>query len=152
MVALIELFEPQRIDGARRPKPQRVYVPAAPADDRGVVSHGYDRPVGAPYRPHLSGCDRHHLDPAAERDVVYDFRPREFPRIAEGQPVLGEFLLPPVADHLPEQPVIVADAVAEGRDPAARHALHQTGSEPAETAITERGIGFGAAHPVEIDP
>ena len=47
--------------------------------------------------------------------------------------------------------MIVADAVAEGRDPEARHALHQAGGEPAETAIAERGIGFGAAHPVEID-
>src|SRR3712207_7853652 len=43
-----------------------------------------------------------------------------FRSIAEGQPLLGEFLLPPVADHLAEQPVVVADAIAEGRYPEAR--------------------------------
>ena len=48
--------------------------------------------------------------------------------------------------------MVVADAVAEGRYPEARHALHQAGGEPAETAIAERRVGFGAAHPVEIDP
>ena len=47
--------------------------------------------------------------------------------------------------------MIVADAVAAGRDAEARHALHQAGGEPAEAAIAERGVGLGAAHPVEID-
>src|SRR4030095_649953 len=56
-----------------------------------------------------------------------------------------------VADHLAEQAVIVADAVAAGRNAEARPALHQAGREAAETAIAERGIWFGAAHAVEID-
>ena len=65
--------------------------------------------------------------------------------------MLGEFLLPAVPDHLPEQAVVVADAVAAGRDAEARHALHQAGGKAAETAIAERGVGLGAAHPVEVD-
>ena len=47
--------------------------------------------------------------------------------------------------------MIVADAVAEGRYAEARHALHQARGEPAETAIAERRVGLGAAHPVKID-
>ena len=42
MVAAVEHVEPQRIDGARRPQPQRVHVPAAPADDRRVVGDRLD--------------------------------------------------------------------------------------------------------------
>src|SRR5204863_9988261 len=74
------------------------------------------------------------------------------PGIAERQPILGKFHLPAVADHLAEEAVVVADAIAARRYPEARHALHQAGRETPEAAIAERGIGFGAAHAVEIDP
>src|SRR5205814_8641571 len=94
----------------------------------------------------------HALDAAAVMDVVGEFRAGELPGIAERRPVLGELSPPAVADHLAEQPVIVADAVAARRDAEARHALHQAGGEAPEAAIAERGIGFGAAHAVEIDP
>jgi len=47
--------------------------------------------------------------------------------------------------------VVVADAVAAGRNPEARHAFHQACREAAEAAIAQCGIGFGAAHAVEID-
>ena len=47
--------------------------------------------------------------------------------------------------------MVVADAIATRRDAETRHALHQAGGEASETAIAERGIGFGAAHSVEID-
>ena len=57
MVALVEHFEAQRIDGARRPQPQRVYVPAAPADDRRVVGDRLDRLVRPPNRPHPARRD-----------------------------------------------------------------------------------------------
>src|SRR5437667_39944 len=78
-------------------------------------------------------------------------RPAEFPRVAEGQPILGIFLLPTVADHLAEQAMVVADAIAAGRNAEAGHALHQTGRQAPQAAIAERRIGLGSAHPVEID-
>src|SRR5438477_13214867 len=122
----------------------------APADDRRVIGYCLDRLFGD---PHLlaPAALRHRLDPAAVMDVVGEFRTRELPGIAEGQPILGEFHLPAVADHLAEQAVIVTDAVAAGRDAETRHALHQAGRETPQAAIAERGIGFGAAHAVEID-
>ena len=63
----------------------------------------------------------------------------------------GIFLLPAVLDDLAEQPVVVADAVAVGRDAEARHALHEAGGEPAEAAIAERRVGLGRAQAVGID-
>ena len=60
-------------------------------------------------------------------------------------------MLPAVLDHLAEQAVVVADAVAVGGDAERRHALHEAGGEPAEAAIAERGVGLELAQPVEVD-
>src|SRR5204863_1443256 len=91
------------------------------------------------------------LDAAAIMDVVGEFGARELPGIPEGEPILGEFHLPAVADDLAEEAVVVTDAVAARRDAEARHALHQAGGEPPQSAIAERGVRLGAAHAVEID-
>src|SRR6266567_7691025 len=81
----------------------------------------------------------------AEINVVDDFRPREFPGVAEGQPVLGIFVLPAVLDDLAKQAVVITDAVAAGRNSKTCQALHEAGSEPSEAAIAEGGIGLGRA-------
>ncbi len=87
----------------------------------------------------------------AEPDVMDDLRPLELPRIAEGQPVLRVFLLRAVLDHLAEQAVVVADAVAAGRDGERRHAFHKARREAPQAAIAERGVRFGHEHVLEID-
>ncbi len=48
--------------------------------------------------------------------------------------------------------MVVPDAIAIGWDAEARHALQKTCGEPAETAIAQRRIRLGKAHPVEIHP
>ncbi|MBM0203189.1 hypothetical protein JNW90_08795 [Micromonospora sp. STR1s_5] len=90
------------------------------------------------------------LHRAAEADMVLDVRPLEFPGIAEGQPILGDLLLPAIRDRLPEQAVIVADAVAEGRDVEGRERFHEAGREPPEPAIAERRIRLDRAQAVEV--
>ena len=74
----------------------------------------------------------------------------QFPRVAVREPVLRQFVLPAVVDALLEQAVLVADAVAIGRDAERRQAVHVAGGEPAEPAIAERGIGLDVAQPIEI--
>jgi hypothetical protein len=59
--------------------------------------------------------------------------------------------LPSIPDDLPEQPVIVADAVTVGWNSKACHALHEAGREPSKAAVAERGVRFCRAQPVEID-
>ena len=120
-------------------------MPAAPAHDRGVVGDRLDGLVGPPHRP------RARFDPAAEVDVVADFRTRELPGIAKRKPLLRVLVLPAVADDLAKQAVIVADAVAVRGNAERRHAFHETGGEPAEAAVAERSVGFGGAQAVEID-
>ena len=67
------------------------------------------------------------------------------------KPVLGNFLLPAAADDLPEQAVVVADAVAVRGDRQRRHAVHEAGGEAPEAAVAERGVGFDPAQRGEID-
>ncbi len=99
---------------------------------------------------HVLGIGRR-LDVAAEPDRIVDLGALEFPRIAVAQPILGNFLLPAVADDLPEQAVIIPNAVAVRCDRKRRHAVHEAGGEASEAAIAERGVGFDAPQRIEID-
>jgi hypothetical protein len=47
--------------------------------------------------------------------------------------------------------VVVADAVAVGRNVEACHALHEAVGQPAQPAIAERRVGFEGLDHVEID-
>ena len=150
MVATVERIEPQRIGSARRPQPQRIHVLAAQADDRRVVGDRLDRLVRVPDRaPRAAPGQR--FDPAAEWDVVDHLRAHELPRVGERQPVLRIFLLPAVLDHLPEQPVVVADAVAAAGNAKRRHPFHEAGGEAAQAAVAERRVGLGRAQAIEVD-
>jgi hypothetical protein len=88
---------------------------------------------------------------AAEADFVGAFAALEFPGIAVFQPGLGQFDLPAVMDFLAEQAVGVTDAVAIGRNVDGRHAFHEAGGEPAETAIAECRVGLEPGDDVELD-
>src|SRR5437763_5485602 len=141
----------QRIDGTGGPEPQRVDVPLPPPEDRSIVGDRLDRFFGMPDALRAAFGQNLVLDPAAEVDVVSHLGAFKFPRIAERQPVLRMLLLPAVLDHLLEKPMVIADSVTAAGDAEARHAFHKARGEPPETAIAERGVGFGAAHPVRID-
>src|SRR5690349_7966807 len=115
MIAHVERLETQRIDGARRPQAQRIYVQAAPSYDRDIVGDRLDGLVRVPDRAFDAARRHRRLHPTAEVDIVDHFRPRELPWIAEGQPFLRVFVLPTVSDNLAEEAVIVANTVAVGR-------------------------------------
>ena len=127
---------------ARRPQPQRVDVAAAPAGDRRVVRDG-EHPLGrdtrgrARCRPIAADI----FDAAAEADGIFGFRPLELPRVAEREPVLRQLVLPAVADLLQEQAVLVADAVAVGRNAERRHAVHEAGGEPPRPPLPSAASG-----------
>src|SRR5262249_53337003 len=101
-----------------------------------------------PDRAFDAGRRNRHLDPTAEMDIVDHFRPGELPWIAEGQPFLRVFLLPAIPDDLAEQSVIVANAVAVGRNSKGRHALHETGGESTKAAMAERRVRLNGSQPV----
>src|SRR5262249_43899250 len=124
---------------------------AAPSDNRRIVSNRLDRFVGNPDLARPASWIVVCFDPAAEMDVVGDFGPRKFPRVAERQPVFRIFLLPSILDDLAERSGVIRDAIAAGWNSEACHALHETGGEPAEAAVSERSIGLGRAQSIGVD-
>ena len=151
VIAGVEGFELERVGRPRRPQAQRIDVPAAPADDRRVVGDRFDRLGGMPDVVGALVVALDHFDPTAEADGVVVFGADEFPRIAVDEPVLGGFLLPAAADDLPEQAVVVADAIAMRGDGERRHAVHEAGGETPEAAVAERGVGLDPAQIGEVD-
>ena len=123
----------------------------APADHGHVVGHGAHGLGRAPVAPDDALRHRRHGDVAAEPDRVGRLRPHELPGVAFREPGLRSFLLPAILQRLPEQAVIVADAVADRRDREARHAFHEAGGEAPEAAIAERGVRLGRFHVAEVD-
>ncbi len=91
------------------------------------------------------------LHRAAETDCVSNFRAREFPGVAESEPVLWIFVLPAILDRLPEQAVVIANAITMRGDLQCRHTFHEAGGEASEAAIAKRGIRLHLAQLVEID-
>jgi hypothetical protein len=123
-------------------------VAAAPPHDRNIIGDRLETLGRVPDRAFDAGRRNRRLDPAAEVDIVDHFRPGELPRIPARQPFLGVFLLPTVPDDLAKQSVIVANAVAVGGNPQRRHALHETGGEPAEAAMAECRVRLNGSQPV----
>ena len=127
--------------GARRPQPQRVDVLAAPADHRRVVGDRLDRLGRVPDWRTCAAVGVGTASTVPPKPIVVDhLGPLELPGVAERQPVLGIFVLPAVDDHLAEQAVVVADAVAVRGNAERGHAFHEAGGEPAEAAIAERRV------------
>ncbi len=149
IIAGVEDIETQGIGSARPPQSKRIHVFAAPAGYRRIVGDGLNDLGWTPDLRNRAVMERLHR--ASKADGIGDFGARELPRIAEGQPVFGIFVLPAVLDRLPEQAVIVADAIAIRGDGQRRHALHEAGSEASQAAIAERGIRLHLAQLVEID-
>ena len=144
IVAEVEGLELQRVGGARRPQPKRVDVAAAPPDHRRVVGGGEHRLRGLPDALDDAALGDM-LDRAAEADRVDHLGALELPRVAAGEPILRQLVLPAVDDGLAKQAVIVADAVAVSRHLEARQALHEAGGKPPEAAVPERRVRFGLA-------
>ena len=81
----------------------------------------------------ISGCGNSHGEPVASHGV-------------------GLLDLPAVDEGLPEDAVLVADAVADGRDPHGRQRVDEAGGEPAEAAVAQARLDLGVAQRVQVDP
>ena len=148
VVALVELRQVEGLRGLGRPQPQRVDVARAPAGDRHVVA---DRDHALLRRPVVAVAQLV-IDLAAERDLVAHLGAGQFPGIAAlDQPLLGFLDLPTLLDVLAEQAVLVADAVAIGRDAERRQRVHEAGRQAPEAAVAERRVGLLRQDLVVVD-
>ena len=70
--------------------------------------------------------------------------PRDLPRVAEAQPLVGLLDLPAVDDLLLEDAELVADAVAERGHLQRRQRVEEAGREAPEAAVAEAGLVLAA--------
>ena len=92
------------------------------------------------------------LGASAEFHVERNVRPHDLPWIAEPQPLVREFHLPPVADRLVEDAELVADAVADGRDAETGERIHVARGQAAQPAVAEAGLLLLVEQVAEVLP
>src|SRR5262249_37717772 len=150
MVAAVESIELERIKRAGAPQAERIDALGTPADDRRVIGDGEDDLARPPGMLHRTGLARRRLDAPAEPDFIGALLTLELPGVAVQQPVLRQLDLPSLHDLLAEEPVVVADAIAEGRYVQRGHALHEASRQPSQAAVAERRVGFESGNDVEV--
>ena len=77
--------------------------------------------------------------------------PRDLPRVAVAQPLVGALDLPAVDDLLLEDAELVADAVAERRDLERRQRIDEARGEPAEAAVAESRLVLLRQQLIEVE-
>ena len=142
-----ELAEIEEVGRGRGPEPQGVDRPAAVAGDGTIVGH-------AQQVDRLSGnlADRPALEPerAVQRDLHGLGRPRHLPGVGMEQPVVRLLDLEPVAELLPEHPVLVPQAVADRRDLQGRQRVEKARGQPPQAAVAQAGVGLGLEELVPV--
>ena len=138
-VAAAELEEVEVLVRGRPPEPQRVDGLAAVADDRPIVGNASEdrRQVRHHDQPpvlHLERAVERHLDGLPVADHL--------PGVGMAQPVVRVLDLAAVVDLLAEHAVLVAQAVADGRDLQRGQRVDEAGGQPAEAAVAQAGVGL----------
>ena len=150
VVPLVEGVEVEGLRGLRLEQAEEVRGAVAIAEDGDVVGHAPHHTLRDPAHPVAALRVLEALGMAAQRDVEGDLGPRDLPGIAQGQPLVGLLDLPPVADELVEDPELVADAVADGRDGERGQRVHVAGGQAPEAAVAEAGLLLLGQEHVEV--
>ncbi len=87
---------------------------------------------------------------ATEIHVVHDYRPADFPRVAEAAPFVSNLGLPTILNHLVEDPKFIADTIPDGGHFQRRQGIEKTGCYPAESAVAETRLLFLAEQFIKI--
>ncbi len=142
IIALAEKAEVEFTRGPRRPQPHVDHMIVAVARHQDIAGHGHDVGGVDPLGPVAAVVVEITGDIAIEADREDRHPPLELPRRAVAQPVVRGLDLVAVDQLLIEQPVFIADTVPVGRDLEGGDRIHETGGEPAETAVAEPRLLF----------
>ena len=147
-VAVAELLEVEEIRGRGGPQSQRVDRLAAVADDRPIEGNADQARWPSQDRPQLPAV---HLERAVEFDLDFFVRPRDLPGVGATQPIVGLLLLPAILDRLPEDAVLITQAVAHGGKLQGGHRVEEAGGETAQAAVAQAGVGLLFENFLQID-
>ena len=144
VVALVEIAEVEFFVRPRGPEPQRVHVPHTVAGDRDVVGHAEHRVRADPADPPFA------VAPEVDRDDVLGAG--ELPRVAETQPVVRLLDLRAFAEDLPEDAVLVPQAVPHRRVAEGGERVEEARGEPSEASVPEPGVHLEVDDLVPVEP
>ena len=133
-VAAAELREVEVVRRGRRPQPQRVDRLAAVADHRPIVGDADQR--RGPFGTTAAAAAASRTTQLSGTSTVSS-GPGDLPRVGPAQPVVRLLDLPAVLDLLPEDAVLVAQAVADRRDLQRGQRVDEAGGQPAEAAVAQ---------------
>ena len=152
VVAAVEDVDVEVFRGARREQAQLVHRLPAVADDRHVGRARRPRSC-SPVQTwlELSVDLALVLNPAVERNDDRFFGMLDLEGRAVGLPAVRLLALEAVDDLLPEQAVLVVDAVAVARHAERRQRFQEAGCQPAQAAVAQAGVGLALQHLVEAD-
>ncbi len=90
-------------------------------------------------------------DAAAEAHLVHALRAGDLPGATVLEPLIGRLLLHAAHDVLPENAVVVAQAVAHARDAERGHRIQKAGREPAQAAVAQACVRLLIEHLLQVD-
>ncbi len=150
VVAGVEDAQIERVGRRRPPQPEGVDPAVVVPGNHHVVRHREHVPVRNPARAR-DALIVVRLGAATERDRLRGLGVRELPRRAHAQPGIRLLDLLTIDEGLPEDPVLVADAVPDRRHTHGGERIDEAGSQTPEPAVTEAGFDLDLAHVIHRD-
>ena len=151
VVAGVEGLQVEGLVGLGAPQPQGVDDAVAEAGDHVVVGHAAHLPGGDPAGALGAVGVGIRLGMPAEADLDGALGVRELPRAAQAQPAVRLLDLAALDEGLPEDAVLVADAVADAGLVHRRERVDEAGGEPPEAAVAQAGLDLLAAQRRHVD-
>jgi hypothetical protein len=150
VVAGVEGFQRERLDGPRAPQRQHVAGVDAVTLDGRVVGDTFQQPTWHPPGAVVAGVIGVVLGVASPLDQEGDVGFGDLPGVSARQPVVGLLDLPAVVDLLVEDAEFVADAVADRRTLKGGQRVQVARGEPAEAAVAQSRFLLASQDRVEI--
>ncbi len=150
VVARVEGVQLEGLYGPRAPQRQRVTSVHSVALDRGVVGDALEEALRNPASPEVPVLIEILLGVAAPPDNEIEVGFGYFPRVSVVEPVVGLLDLPSVADLLVEDPVLIADAVADRRAIQGGQRVQVARRQASEPTVAQPGFLLAGEHLVDV--
>ena len=149
---MVEGGEIKGLHRFRRPQAQPIAGADPKPKDGRVVGDALDNRFRYPAATQLTLRVGRCFGMPTETDIVGQFGARNFPRIAEVQPFVGDLHLPAVLDRLIEDAKLVTDAITHGGDLQRSQGILVTRSQSAQATVTQARFLFLFNQLSQINP